>query len=377
MYSRLYIHVPFCQSKCGYCAFASAPPSPEELSEYPELLIRELRSRPPASEPLQSIYFGGGTPSLLLPEQITVLLGQIADCVGISPQAEITLEANPGTVTFSSLSAFRAGGINRLSLGIQSFDNRLLTTLGRIHTSEQAYRAFQEARTAGFTNISIDLMHSLPGQSLEQWRKELQRALALNPEHISVYGLTVEEGTPFASVYPPDSPTLADEDLSADMYELTDELLTGAGFDHYEIANFCRPGHASRHNCGYWNRDGYLGLGVAAHSFFKVGYGLRCANDTDLESYHQRIHSGKISPIDGEHLTMKEAMAEFLFLGLRLSAGVSITRFRQEFGQTIQSVYSTEMETLITRELLSQSGTILSLTPRGRLLSNQVFSCLL
>lgn len=373
MFNRLYIHVPFCRKKCHYCAFISKIPENNELIEYPALLIRELQFHTKVARPLESIYFGGGTPSLLKPEQVARLLEEIADQMDIKKEAEITLEANPGTVDEISLKAYRNAGINRISLGVQSFDDCFLTCLGRIHSTEQSRQAFQAARQAGFTNVSIDLIHSLPGQNLNQWRTELQRAVDLAPEHISIYGLTVEEGTPFAQMYPADSPELADEDLSADMYEYTDEFLTGSGFEHYEIANYARPGYRSRHNSGYWRRDGYLGLGVAAHSFLRDGHGVRFSNPDSLEVYRQGVLSGQLERIDELPLTEGEAMAEYMFLGLRLADGVSKHAFEREFGRSIDAAYGSVPTDLERLGLLLQSDEKLALTRRGMLLSNRVF----
>ncbi|HIJ86847.1 MAG TPA: radical SAM family heme chaperone HemW [Desulfuromonadales bacterium] len=373
MFNRLYIHVPFCKNKCHYCAFVSTTPDNNELMEYPGLLGRELQLRTGKAEPLESIYFGGGTPSLLKPEQVAGLLGEIAAQIPIRKEAEITLEANPGTVDLLSLMAFHNAGINRISLGVQSFDDRFLSCLGRIHSAEQSRQAFQAARQAGFTNISIDLIHSLPGQSLDQWRFELQQAVNLGPEHISIYGLTVEADTPFSRQYPANSPDLADEDLSADMFEYTDEFLSGSGFDHYEIANYARPGYRSQHNSGYWQRDGYLGLGVAAHSFLRDGYGVRFSNPDTLEEYRQGILSGQLKRVDEQRLTEDDAMAEYMFLGLRLADGICQCAFEREFGQSFAEVYGSVTVNLVRLGLLSQNGEILALTQRGMLLSNQVF----
>ena len=374
MFNRLYIHAPFCVEKCHYCAFVSSPPLENDLAEYSELLIRELHLHPSGGEPVASIYFGGGTPSLLLPQQIAGILEDITGHTGIRTDAEITLEANPGTVDGTSLMAFRQAGINRISLGIQSFDDHFLKCLGRIHTSGQSRQAFRDVRTAGFNNVSIDLIHSLPGQSLHQWRSELQHAIDLYPEHISVYGLTVEDGTPFARTYPADSPDLPDDDLSADMFELTDELLTASGFEHYEIANYARPGYRSDHNSGYWRRDGYRGLGVAAHSFLRVGNGIRFSNPDTLEEYRQQVMSGHLERVGEFKLSSGDAMAEYMFLGLRLAEGVSRKIFQHEFGRSLDSAYSSETEDLVRLELLVQDENRLALTRRGMLLSNQVFA---
>ncbi|MFZ2950668.1 MAG: radical SAM family heme chaperone HemW [Desulfuromonadaceae bacterium] len=374
MFNRLYIHVPFCVEKCRYCAFVSCKPERNELAEYPALLSRELQLRASGAGPVDSIYFGGGTPSLLQPLQLARLLNEIAVWPGISADAEITLEANPGTVDRISLKAFRHAGINRISLGIQTFDDRFLGCLGRIHTTGQSRQAFRDAREAGFENVSIDLIHSLPGQSLDQWRSELQHAIELCPEHISIYGLTVEEGTPFAHTYPADSPELADDDLSADMFELADELLTVAGFEHYEIANYARTGFRSRHNSGYWRRDGYLGLGVAAHSFLREGHGVRFSNPDSLEEYRRGVTSGQPARIAESRLTQGDAMAEYMFLGLRLSDGVSRHAFECEFGRSLESVYGPGAADLADLGLLIQDEDALTLTLRGMLLSNQVFA---
>jgi oxygen-independent coproporphyrinogen-3 oxidase len=374
MFNRLYIHVPFCAEKCRYCAFVSAPPRKDDLMEYPALLMGELRLIGSGSGPVDSIYFGGGTPSLLQPEQFARLLGEIARRPGIAADAEITMEANPGTIDRLSLEKYRAAGINRLSLGIQSFDDSFLECLGRIHTAGQSRQAFQDAREAGFANVSIDLIHALPGQSLDQWRSELQNAVRLRPEHISIYGLTVEEGTPFAHTYPADSPALADEDLSADMFELADELLTAAGFDHYEIASYARPGNRSQHNSGYWRRDGYRGLGVAAHSFLREGCGVRFSNPDTLEEYRRGVTSGQLPRIDEHRLAEGEAMAEYMFLGLRLADGVDLSAFEREFGRSLEFVYGPAIIDLVRLGLLIKNGNILALTRRGMLLSNQVFA---
>jgi oxygen-independent coproporphyrinogen-3 oxidase len=374
MFNRLYVHVPFCIKKCHYCAFVSSAPQKNELLEYPDLLMRELQLQAKGGGEIASIYFGGGTPSLLQPEQLARLLDGIAGQTGIKVDAEITLEANPGTVDHVSLKAFRDAGINRISLGIQSFDDHFLDCLGRIHSAEQSRQAFQDARNAGFDNVSIDLIHSLPGQSLDQWRSELRHAIKLCPEHISIYGLTVEEGTPFARIYPADSLELADDDLSADMFELADELLAESGFEHYEIANYARPGYRAQHNSGYWRRDGYLGLGVAAHSFLREGHGVRFSNPDTLEEYRRGVMAGQLTRVDEHQLTQNDAMAEYMFLGLRLSEGVTLSDFEREFGRSVESVYGSTPADLARLGLLIQNESVLTLTQRGMLLSNQVFS---
>ncbi len=377
MFNRLYIHIPFCLEKCGYCAFVSAKPWPGEIESYHELLLQEMRLAAADHEsgpPLDSIYFGGGTPSLMQSRQVSRIIDLAAEMFSLSPQAEITLEANPGTIDRERLQDFRAAGVNRLSLGVQSFDDVLLRRLGRVHDAAQARHAFREARLAGFGNIGLDLIHGLPGQTLAGWREDLRQALALSPEHVSVYGLTVEDGTPFALRYPEESPEIPDQDRSAEMFETADKALVEAGFEHYEIANYARTGYRSRHNSGYWRRDGYLGLGVAAHSLLRREHGYRFSNHDTLEEYGRELASGRLPRRDQHLLTLEDALAEFMFLGLRLADGVLAEDFEREFGSPLRSVYGSVINELLRIGLLQQEQGALRLTRRGLLLSNQVFA---
>ncbi|MSN27305.1 MAG: radical SAM family heme chaperone HemW [Geobacter sp.] len=377
MFSRLYIHIPFCLEKCGYCAFVSCKPLKGELENYHTLLLKEMQlasgNYQPA-EPLDSIYFGGGTPSLLLPEQVAQIIAVASKQFSLSPAVEITLEANPGTVDEGRLRAFRTAGVNRLSLGIQTFDGNLLRCLGRVHDAAQARQAFRDARRAGFDNIGLDLIHGLPGQSLSQWHSDLREAIRLAPEHISVYGLTVEEGTPFSLRYPEESPDIPDDDQSAEMFEAADSVLPTAGYEHYEIANYARNGHRSRHNSGYWRRDGYLGVGVAAHSFLRKGYGFRFSNYETVEEYRAALAGGCLPHQDQNDLSLEDAMAEFMFLGLRLFDGISSDEFEREFDLPLRSVYGSVIDELTRIALLQCDQGVLRLTRRGLLLSNQVFA---
>lgn len=378
MFTRLYLHIPFCQRKCPYCSFVSHQGSRQTRDDYVELLLKEMElagALSPAGSALDSVYFGGGTPSLLQPAQMALLLEQASRLFGLTEPAEITLEANPGTIDLKRLAGFRAAGINRLSLGVQSFDDNLLVTLGRIHTAQQAESAFNAARQAGFDNIGIDLIHALPDQTLEMWRSDLQQVLRLAPEHISVYGLTIEDDTPFAELYPDDSPQLPDNDLSADMFEQADTLLTAAGYEHYEIANYARPGFRSRHNSGYWRRDGYLGLGCGAHSFLRdSAWGTRFSNTADLEAYSAAIRQGRLPRRDLSALSREDAMAEFVYLGLRMADGIQTTAFEREFGCPLNAVYGKLIEELVQTGLVVTDLDSVRLTRRGLLLSNQVFS---
>jgi oxygen-independent coproporphyrinogen III oxidase len=377
MFTRLYIHIPYCRQKCPYCAFFSLEHSGNDLGRYAGLLQQEmlLVAGESAHQPgLDSIYFGGGTPSLLEPQQITDLLLQAEKLFGLAIDAEITLEANPGTIDFQRLAGFRQAGITRFSLGIQSFDDRMLRVLGRIHTAQQAREAVSFARQAGFENIGIDLIHSLPGQSREMWLEELRHAILLAPEHLSIYGLTIEEGTPFAVQYTDKSTLLPDEDLSADMFEMADAILEAHGYEHYEIANYSRPGFRSRHNSGYWKRDGYLGLGAGAHSFLRdCNFGTRFGNTVDLDEYRNALDNGVLPRRDILPLSRADAMAEHLFLGLRMFEGVLFRAFEQEFGAGLIDVFGREVATLLKQGLLTENTSGIRLTRRGTLLSNQVF----
>jgi len=377
MFSRLYIHIPYCRQKCPYCAFFSQEPAVSDLGRYAELLQREMclaaETATPPHRP-DSLYFGGGTPSLLEPQQIAVLIQQAGKLFGLADNAEVTLEANPGTIDFQRLAGFRQAGVNRLSLGVQSFDDRMLRTLGRIHTAQQAREAFTAARQAGFQNIGLDLIHALPGQTGAMWLAELRQALQLDPEHLSIYGLTIEEGTPFAAQYDSDSPLLSDEDLAAGMFETADDLLKANGYEHYEIANYARSGFRSRHNSGYWLRDGYLGLGAGAHSFMMDGgYGTRFSNTADLDAYRTALQNGTLPRREILPLTRADAISEYLFLGLRMSDGVLFRSFEQEFGIGLEDVFGQEIALLLGQGLLTDDTCGIRLTRRGMLLSNQVF----
>lgn len=377
MFTRLYIHIPYCRQKCPYCAFFSQEHTGNDLNRYAGLLQQEMLLAAENSAPrskLDSIYFGGGTPSLLDPHQIADLLHQAESLFGLEEGAEVTLEANPGTIDFQRLAGFRQAGITRLSLGIQSFDDRMLRTLGRIHSAHQAREAFSAARRAGFENIGIDLIHALPHQTGAMWLTELRQAEQLAPEHLSIYGLTIEEGTPFAAQYDNDSRLLPDEDLAAEMFETADEFLEAHGYEHYEIANYARTGFRSRHNSGYWKRDGYLGLGAGAHSFLRdAGFGTRFSNAADLDEYSTALQHGALPRRDILPLARADAMAEYLFLGLRMAEGVKFSDFEREFGSGLTDVYRQEIASLLEQRLLREDSSGIRLTRRGMLLSNQVF----
>lgn len=377
MFNRIYCHIPFCIKKCSYCAFFSVQFDAEAMETYCNSLCRHISMSAALYQckPIDSIYFGGGTPSLLTFQQLSKILSSISAHYPLANNTEITLEANPGTVTRQTLSDFRSCGVNRLSLGVQSFHNKHLKNLGRIHTVEQSLETIDSARRVGFDNLGIDLIHGLQNQSLTDWKQELEYAVDLGSEHLSIYGLTIEEETPFALRYGGKEEELPDDELSADMYELAHEFLSQSGYEHYEIANYAVPGHASRHNSGYWMRDGYLGIGAGAHSFLAQGYGVRFSNVADIKKYQQVIDENKLPQKDYVQLKKEDAMEEFMFLGLRLSGGISFKSFAQQFGCEIMDMYTNEIKRLDDAKLLNVSNEGIKLSLKGMLLSNQVFAC--
>ena len=378
----LYIHIPFCHAKCAYCDFNSYSGLEGLIPQYIEALEAEAQfwavSRGRLS--LATVYFGGGTPSLLRGDQLARIIEACRNSFDLAPGAEITLEANPDSISEALLTGLRLVGINRLSLGVQSFEPGWLRLLGRLHSAEQAKEAFRIARRAGFSNINLDLMYGLPGQSLEAWSQDLKQALELAPEHLSLYPLTLEEDTPLGKAVALGQVSLPDSDLVADQYLRAKELLAEAGYEHYEISNWARPGRGCRHNQLYWKNLPYLGLGAGAHSSLE---GYRFHNVTTPEQYIQawKVNSPLIqnrgsfpASIEGlEAISRELEMAETMILGLRLVAGVGLEDFWQRFGIDATSLYKEEIEELIGLGLLEAEGSRLRLTQRGRLLGNEVF----
>lgn len=375
MKASLYLHIPFCRRKCGYCDFSSFEAPGMSFREYARLLRLEMAGVAErfTVTRVPTLYFGGGTPSLLPPLLVEELLRAAGDCYSLGADAEITLEANPGTVTLDSLSGYRSAGVNRLSLGVQALDDRQLSSLGRVHTGEQARDAVLLARRAGFTNVGIDLMHSLPGQSLAMWESTLRRAVDLEPEHISAYGLSVEEGTPFAALVSSGELQLPEEETAATMFEMTADYLQAAGYEHYEISNFARPGFRSRHNQVYWRRENYLGFGAGAHSFARnPGFGVRWANPPGLAEYAARVRGAGGS---GEEIVVREeAMAEFFFLGLRLLDGLDLAGFAADFGVPAEEAFPGVLGRLTASGLLLRDGERIRFSRRGLLLANRVLA---
>ena len=343
----------------------------------------EVRGKGAETKSVETIYFGGGTPSLLSPKSIETILGAISKNFKIVPphpqvEREITLEINPGTVNLEKLKGYRDAGVNRLSIGVQSLNDTLLTTLGRIHNRQQALGAYEDAREAGFDNIGIDLIHSIPGESLSDWKRELKEVVLLGPEHISAYSLTIEEGTPFHCQLQKGLLALPSEETQVDMFLATEEILENAGYEHYEVSNYALPGFRSRHNQIYWKGGEYLGLGVSAHSYISgqwsvvSGQRIRTANSSNLEEYFRLINEKGNAVLQEEMLTKEKAMGEYLFLGLRMMEGINLKDFEERFGIEIETAYPDAVSDLTQKGLLDISQGHLRLTKQGLLLLNEV-----
>ena len=359
----LYIHIPFCRSRCSYCDFATGLYENELADRYVTTLLHEIHSSPLGRARVDTIYFGGGTPSLLAPTQLAQILFALREKFEADPGSEITIEINPGSITVEKLRDFRSLGINRASFGAQTFDDRELAKLGRSHTAADARRTFADLRAAGFENISFDLIAGLPGQTLEGWQRNVDEALQLRPEHLSFYLLEIHSGTPLAQHIQRGLQPVPDEDLAAVMYEWMLERAAAAGYEHYEISNLCRPGFQSRHNTKYWTGAPYFGFGCSAHSY--DGARQRWSNHRDVLGYVESVEQG-CSPINEEQiLTESDIRAESLFLGLRLMRGVS---------RDLCKDYETELARFREAGLLELDGDLVRLTRNGALLSNEVFS---
>lgn len=445
----LYIHIPFCVKKCRYCDFLSGPQDEETRELYTRALINEIKLQTvcPAGTPVDTVFFGGGTPSVLSGSQIERIMEALYSFFLIQEDAEISMETNPGTADEEKLGILKRSGINRLSLGVQSIHDRELALLGRIHTADQARMTFEQARKAGFDNINIDLMSALPGQSFESWADTLEQAVRWAPDHISAYSLIIEEGTPFASMYQNGSlPALPDEDMDREMYHYTGAFLAEHGYQRYEISNYAIPGRECRHNSGYWTGHPYLGLGIGAASYVN---GTRFSNCTDLRKYSdlladEKDRTGGTEQGDaaeqtagteqgsvaeqtagteqadaaeqnagtdqtGQHpeaeslisgnpscgsrpgrkidtgitalirtdihpLSAEEQMEEFMFLGLRMTAGVREAVFSDRFGKRIEQVYGQVLEKHISQGVLEKTPGGYRLTERGVDVSNYVLA---
>ena len=365
---EIYIHIPFCIRKCDYCDFLSGPSGPKEQADYVQALLREIQAvEEGEGRSVSSIFIGGGTPSVLDERLLGDILREIRNRFKIEECAEITIEVNPGTANIGKLQAYREMGINRLSIGLQSPQDRELKILGRIHNYEQFLETYQEARTVGFDNINIDLMSAIPDQTYEGWVKNLRTVAELEPEHISAYSLIVEEGTPFAAR----KLNLPDEDTEYNMYEATAQILKEYGFEQYEISNYARKGRKCRHNVGYWTRQDYLGFGLGASSLYGKE---RFANTADMKKYLKNSKNPEKIREKEPSLTREDEMAEFMFLGLRMTKGISKADFQRCFGCTIESVYGEVLEKYESMELLLEKDGRIFLSREGIHVSNSIMA---
>ena len=416
----IYIHIPFCKKKCLYCDFLSAPACGQERESYVKALLREISFMADKASEYEviSIFLGGGTPSLLNKSQVERIMSAIRKEYCLTQDCEITIECNPATADYDKLAYFKACGINRLSIGLQSANDKELKELGRIHNYRQFLETFKAARKAGFTNINIDIMSALPGQTVESYTDTLQKVIALNPEHISAYSLIIEEGTPFydrygenreASIiskaneaaqsidYAPMYPSLPDEDTERKMYHVTKMILEKAGYLRYEISNYAKKNYECRHNLTYWTGISYLGFGIGAASYFK---GYRFKNRQDIQTYEELFSNNRSlmlqsvgrkewqcmqSNVAGQmifhnfheeiqSLSVEEQMEEFMFLGLRLKRGISIHEFERHFGKKLEEVYGSVIERFIKEKLLLNRGGRICLSQKGTDVANYVMS---
>ncbi|MDQ2687897.1 MAG: radical SAM family heme chaperone HemW [Armatimonadota bacterium] len=370
-----YVHIPFCVRKCAYCDFNSFSGYTDgSIQRYVQALTHEIRRSAPLSAggavPINTIFFGGGTPTAIPAQDQAALLRALLDTHAIAPDAEITTEANPGTMDTAHLEVLRAAGFNRISFGVQSFDADLLKTLDRIHTADEAKHAVQAARAAGFDNVSIDLMFALPRQTRAQWHATLDQALALQTEHISLYSLIVEPGTGFYTLQQKGRLPLPDEDLAAEMYQMAIDAAQSVGMAQYEISNFAQPGRECRHNLHYWRNEPYYGFGCGAVAYLN---GARRMNIKSPTKYAQTIETHGDLTESCETLTREETMAETMMLGLRLTQeGVDCKRFAQRFDADPRTLYAAEIAKHTQRGLLELIGDTLRLTPQGVFLANDV-----
>lgn len=402
---ELYLHIPFCERKCAYCDFLSAPADLPVRISYIKKLQEEIAyyGAQYGEYQVSSIFFGGGTPTILEGYQLVAILETVKEHFNITTDAEITVECNPGTLTAGKAEKLVQAGFNRLSMGLQSADDRELQLLGRIHNFAQFLESYDLARKAGFRNINVDLMSALPGQTLKSWQDTLQKVTALRPEHISAYSLIIEEGTPFYERFAEDERIreegghprlLPEEEVERQMYELTETFLHTKGYERYEISNYAKPGYECRHNCGYWIRKDYLGLGLGASSLVEH---QRFQNTSDLKTYLEQEYSPQC---EGQHehiaetiqlqeetgltqtghhihietLDKKSEMEEFMFLGLRLMAGISRQQFEKKFQVTLNSVYGEVLRKLKGEQLIEEVAGYVRLTEHGIDVSNYVLA---
>ncbi len=370
----LYIHVPFCLQKCNYCDFISFPYQKELADQYLLALFSEITliSQKYNHPQLETIYLGGGTPTCFSGEELAQIINAVRESFSVNfDEVEITCELNPATGVEKNLSLMKEAGINRLSIGVQSFDDSVLQYLGRIHNVNQVLNTYHKAREIGFKNINLDLIFAIPDQTLKGWKETLKTAIELKPDHLSLYNLKIEEDTPFYQDYLTGKLKPIDEELDFMMYEEAIKVLNTAGLSQYEISNFARPGFESRHNQRYWHYLPYLAVGPGAHGFDGT---LRYANTGDLQSYIQTLQEKCLPWQEEIHLSQKDLMEEFMIMGLRLNRGIRLAEFVKRFGVTIFDIYDTQIKKLTMFGLIECTDDFLALTSKGVPLGNEVFT---
>ena len=368
--SSVYIHIPFCATKCYYCAFNTYTFHKEQAKVYLQALRTEMELYAPETDPLQTIFIGGGTPSILSADSLTQLFADIHQHFQITPNAEITVECNPGTVDDEKLRVMRDNGVNRLSFGLQAMQDDTLKQLGRIHTVDEFLQSYRLAREGGFENINIDLIFALPDQKMEAWHYTLNEVISLEPAHISAYNLVMEETTPFYEWWQAGKLHLPSEDTEADMFQYTIETLTAHGYTHYEICNFARPNRAARHNLVYWDNQPCIGLGVGASGYVN---GVRYSNIRGIAPYIDELSERNKPIADTERLTGDAEKSETLMLALRKREGISLDVYQDRFGEDIEVAFGDILKKWLDLQLLERTPTHLRLTPRGLFLANEVF----
>ena len=367
----LYIHIPFCKAKCDYCDFYSLPDREEAMDLYLKALVTHLRETAPLTKgwKVDTVYIGGGTPSYFGAKRIAKLLGEVRRRFDVTRDAEITCEANPESADRKFLTTVRRSGVNRLSVGMQSASDAELQAVHRLHDFQQVTQAVAAAKKAKIKNLSLDLIYGLPGQSMDSWKKSLEAALALEPQHLSCYGLKVEPGTPLDGRVTRGE-ILPDDDTQADMYLWTVERLAQAGYEQYEISNYAQPGYSSAHNQVYWRTDNYLAVGLGACSWVRP---LRWNNSFTMADYLAQVQASRLPQQEPEHLTEQEQMEETVFMALRMNQGLCKVTFQQRFGKPIEAVFADALQRCISQGWLEEAGGYLRLTEKGRVLGNVVF----
>ncbi|QEK12372.1 oxygen-independent coproporphyrinogen III oxidase [Crassaminicella thermophila] len=367
----MYIHIPFCAQKCLYCDFCSFSATEEMISKYIDALIKEMKIYEEKLRKckIKSIFIGGGTPSIISINKMDKIINGIHSNFNLKEDLEFSIESNPGTLNKEKISYYLNHNINRLSIGLQAWQDFLLKKLGRVHNSKEFVRNYLLAREIGFKNINIDIMFALPNQSINHWQETLRNVVTLKPEHISAYSLKIEEGTVFNQLYKKGELHLPDEEKDRKMYHFTIDYLLENGYKHYEISNFAKEGQECIHNKIYWENEEYIGLGLGAHSYLNK---IRYSNTTDLKDYIENIDKKNIC-VHKEEISIKDEIAETMFLGLRMMKGISIKKFTKKFGISPLKVYSNEICDLKEKGLLQVDDQVIRLTRKGIDLSNHVF----